>query len=58
MKRRDRPVLMITGFGIFLGAFKQFSSMLYIGIGFASFEPEFGAFSVHIRFSERERIDI
>ena len=58
MKCRDRPVLMITGFGIFLRAFKQFSSMLYIGIGFVSFEPEFGALGVHIRFSERERIDI
>lgn len=32
--------------------------MPYIGIGFASFEPKFGAFGVHIRFAERERINI
>jgi len=58
MKCRDRPVLMIAGFGTLLGAFKQFPSVLYIGIGFASFEPEFGALGVHIRFSKRERVDI
>jgi hypothetical protein len=32
--------------------------MLHVGIGFVSFEPEFGALGVHVRFTERERVDI
>lgn len=32
--------------------------MLYIGIGLPSFESELGALGMHIRFSERERINI
>ena len=49
---------MTARVGTLLGVFKQFSSMLHISIGFASFEPEFGALGVHIRFSEREWINV
>ena len=49
---------MTARVGILLGFFEQFSSMVHIGIGFASFEPELGALGMHIRFPERERINI
>jgi len=37
---------------------KQLPSMLHIGIGFVSFEPEFSALGMHVWLAERERIDI
>lgn len=47
-----------AGASTLLGTFKQLSSVLHIGISFASVEPEFGALGVHVRFAERERIDV
>jgi len=52
------PVSTTAGVGTLLGTFEQFSSTFHIGIGFVSFEPEFSALGVHIRFAERERINI
>jgi hypothetical protein len=32
--------------------------MVHVGIGLVPFEPEFRALGVHVRFTERERVDI
>ena len=49
---------MTVGLGALLGVFKQFPSVLHVGIGFASFKTELCALCVHVRFAERERINI
>ena len=49
---------MIAGASALLGILEQFSSVLHVGISFTPFEPEFGAFCMHIRFAECERINI
>lgn len=51
-------VLMTIGVSTLFGVFKELSGMLHIGICFASLEPEFSAFGVHVRFAEREWIDV
>ena len=58
VQRKQSPVLITSGIIILLGLFQLFSGVVYIGIGFASFESELSALGVHIRLAERERINI
>lgn len=50
--------MLMAGVGPLVGLLNQLPGTAYIGIGFVPLEPEFSPFDVHIRFTEREWIDV